>query len=68
MRQVYDLTVANEHCYYANGVLVHNCTQALRYLRDAGWLEIDAPPRDDYDEEDLIDSGMMSTRVNPYAA
>jgi phage terminase large subunit-like protein len=68
MRQVYDLTVANEHCYYANGILVHNCTQALRYLRDAGWLEIDAPPRDDYDEEDLIDSGMMTTRVNPYAA
>ena len=47
---------------------VDACTQALRYLRDAGWLEIDAPPRDDYDEEDLIDSGMMSTRVNPYAA
>jgi predicted phage terminase large subunit-like protein len=47
---------------------VDACTQALRYLRDAGWLEIDAPPRDDYDEEDLIDSGMMTTRVNPYAA
>jgi len=47
---------------------VDACTQALRYLRDAGWLEIDAAPRDDYDEEDLIDSGMMTTRTNPYAA
>jgi len=64
---VYDLTVESEHCYYANGMLVHNCTQALRYLRDGGWLEIDPPPEDDYDEDDFIDSGMSSVRVNPYA-
>ena len=41
-------------------------SQALRYLRDAGWLSIDPPPPDDYDEEDLIDAGI--TKTNPYAA
>jgi len=59
--------VEGEHCYYANGVLVHNCTQALRYLRDAGWLEIDAPPRDDWDDDDYVDSGRSTRRENPYA-
>lgn len=29
---VYDLTVEDEHEFYANGVLVHNCLDALRYL------------------------------------
>jgi predicted phage terminase large subunit-like protein len=66
MRHVFDLTVEGEHCYYANGILVHNCTQALRYLRDAGWLEIDPPPNDDWDEDDFADSGRVR-RVNPYA-
>jgi predicted phage terminase large subunit-like protein len=66
MRHVFDLTVEGEHCYYANGILVHNCTQALRYLRDAGWLEIDPPPNDDWDEDDFADSGKQK-RVNPYA-
>lgn len=46
---------------------VDACTQALRYLRDAGWLEIDPPPQEDYDEDDYIDSG-KKRRVNPYAA
>jgi phage terminase large subunit-like protein len=46
---VYDLTVDQEHCYYADGMLVHNCTQALRYLRDAGFLDID--PRLEEDQE-----------------
>jgi predicted phage terminase large subunit-like protein len=66
MRHVYDLTVEGEHCYYANGILVHNCTQALRFLRDAGWLEVDPPPRDDWDEEDYADSGRVR-RTNPYS-
>jgi len=47
--------------------LVDACTQALRYLRDAGWLEIDPPPNDDWDEDDFADSGKQK-RVNPYAA
>lgn len=29
---VYDLTVANEHCFYANGLLVSNCAEAAQYL------------------------------------
>lgn len=28
---VYDLTVEDDHCYFANGVLVHNCIDAVRY-------------------------------------
>jgi predicted phage terminase large subunit-like protein len=47
---------------------VDACTQALRFLRDSGWLEIDPPPREDYDEEDYIDSGMSRRKENPYAA
>ena len=41
-------------------------TQALRWLRDAGFLNIDPPPRDDYDPEDLIDANPVQ-RGNPYA-
>jgi phage terminase large subunit-like protein len=45
--------------------LVDAGVQGLRWLRDAGWLEVDPPPRDDWDEEDYVDSGR--TRENPYA-
>ncbi len=45
---------------------VDTCSQALRYLRDGGWLDVDPPPRDDYDEDDYVDSG-RGKRVNPYA-
>jgi predicted phage terminase large subunit-like protein len=41
-------------------------TQALRFLRDSGWLEIDPPPEDDWDEDDFVDSGKVK-RENPYA-
>ena len=40
-------------------------SQAMRYLRDAGWLSIDPPPPDDYDPDDLIDAGVV--KENPYA-
>jgi NitT/TauT family transport system permease protein len=43
-----------------------NRWQALRYLRDAGWLDIDPPPDDDWDEDDFADTGRVR-RVNPYA-
>ena len=46
--------------------LVDACTQALRYLRDAGWLDIDPPPDEDWDEDDFADTGRVR-RVNPYA-
>jgi len=45
---------------------VDSATQALRFLRDAGWLEVDPPPRDDWDEDDYADTGRQR-RVNPYA-
>lgn len=45
---------------------VDTATQALRYLRDAGWLEIDPPPQDDWDEDDYVDTG-RKRRENPYA-
>lgn len=43
---------------------VDACTQALRYLRDAGWLEIDPPPV--YDDDDY--DAYRPKRENPYAA
>jgi predicted phage terminase large subunit-like protein len=66
-RHVFDLTVEGEHCYYAEGMLVHNCTQALRFLRDSEWLEVDPPPEDDWDEDDYVDSGRSRRVGNPYA-
>jgi hypothetical protein len=46
---------------------VDACTQALRFLRDAGWLEVDPPPRDTWDDDDYADTG-RTRRENPYAA
>jgi predicted phage terminase large subunit-like protein len=42
---------------------VDACTQALRYLRDAGWLDID--PDRKYDDDDYADA--RPERVNPYS-
>ena len=41
MRPVYNLTVEGAHCYYANGVLVHNCdtvSMALMRFRKGGYV------------------------------
>jgi hypothetical protein len=32
VQEVYDLMVNNEHEYFANGVLVHNCIDTVRYM------------------------------------
>lgn len=40
-------------------------SMSLRYLRDAGWLNIDPLPPDDYDPEDYVDAGIV--KENPYA-
>lgn len=56
----FDLTVENEHCYFANGILVHNCSQALSYLHDAGWLKLP----DDYE---AIEEYREPYKGNPYA-
>jgi len=45
---------------------VDACTQALRFLRDAGWLNIDPPPRDEYDDDDYLEYSKKFE--NPYAA
>lgn len=53
-KPVYNLTVADAHCYYANGILVHNCdsmTLALMRFREGGLISIKV---DEDDEEDFI--------------
>jgi predicted phage terminase large subunit-like protein len=44
-------------------------SQGLRYLRDAGWISIDGPPREDITEEDITDAEIYNAkgRENPYA-
>ena len=42
---------------------VDSTTQAMRWLKDAGWLDIDPEPR--YDDEEDLDFGQP--KVNPYA-
>ena len=32
--KVYDLTIEGEHEFFANGILVHNCMDAIRYAFD----------------------------------
>jgi predicted phage terminase large subunit-like protein len=44
---------------------VDTMSQALRYLRDAGFLDIDPAPH--YDDNDYVDDTRIK-RVNPYAA
>lgn len=43
---------------------VDSATQAIRYLKDSGWLDINPEPNYD-DVEDYIDA--MPARVNPYS-
>ena len=45
-------------------------SQGLRYLRDGGWISIDAPPRDPFDGDDILDAEEYNRRqrVNPYSA
>jgi hypothetical protein len=44
-------------------------SQGLRYMRDAGWVNIDAPPREELTEEDISDAEIynMKHKGNPYA-
>ena len=44
-------------------------SQGLRYMRDGGWISIDAPPREDIEQEDITDAEIynMKNRGNPYA-
>ena len=53
----------------AHDEFVDCISQGLRYLRDHGWISIDAPPRDDIDEDDIYDADEYNRREksNPYA-
>jgi predicted phage terminase large subunit-like protein len=51
----------------AHDDFVDALTQALRYLRDSGWLDIDGPAPEAYDEDDYADSGLAKKKGNPYA-
>jgi len=67
--------MVSQICSFPEGTVhdefVDCISQGLRYLRDAGWISIDAPPRDDYDEDDIYDADEYNKRanakVNPYA-
>jgi hypothetical protein len=54
----------------AHDEFVDCISQGLRYLRDAGWISIDAPPRDEIEQEDISDAEIYNNRgrENPYSA
>ena len=66
--------MVSQICSFPEGTVhdefVDCISQGLRYLRDAGWISIDAAPRDDIEEEDITDAEIynMRGRVNPYGA
>ena len=53
----------------AHDEFVDCISQGLRYLRDAGWISIDAAPRDEIEDEDISDAELYNkhSRQNPYA-
>jgi len=61
--------MVSQVCSFPEGTahddFVDAMSQALRYLRDAGWLTIDFP-KEWVDEEDYVDAGARK-RENPYA-
>lgn len=67
--------MVSQICSFPEGTVhdefVDCISQGLRYMRDAGWISIDAPPRDDYDDDDIYDAEEYNQRahgkVNPYA-
>lgn len=66
--------MVSQICSFPDGTVhdeyVDCISQGLRYLRDAGWISIDAPPREDLDQEDITDAEIfnMRGRENPYSA
>jgi len=53
----------------AHDEFVDCISQGLRYLRDAGWISIDAPPREEIELEDILDAEIYNSRgrENPYS-
>jgi hypothetical protein len=44
-KQVYDLMVEDCHEYFANGILVHNCIDPIRYSLQSMTRTVQAPAR-----------------------
>jgi predicted phage terminase large subunit-like protein len=66
--------MVSQICSFPEGTVhdeyVDCMSQGLRYLRDGGWISIDAQPREELTQEDITDAEIynMRTRTNPYAA
>lgn len=66
--------MVSQICSFPEGTVhdeyVDCISQGLRYLRDAGWIGIDAPPREEVEPEDISDAEIynMREKTNPYAA
>ena len=65
--------MVSQICSFPEGTVhdefVDCISQGLRYMRDAGWVSIDAPPREELDIEDITDAEIynMKHKGNPYA-
>lgn len=65
--------MVSQICSFPEGTVhdefVDCISQGLRYLRDAGWISIDGAPRDEIDEDDILDAREYNQhqRGNPYA-
>lgn len=46
---------------------VDSATQAMRFLKDTGWLDINPPPPDEDDYDDYLREIGHQKKVNPYA-
>ena len=66
--------MVSQICSFPEGTVhdefVDCISQGLRYMRDAGWISIDATPREEIDQEDITDAEIYNLRGkgNPYAA
>ena len=47
---------------------VDSATQAMRFLKDTGWLDINPPPPEEDDYDDYLQEIGHQKKVNPYAA
>ena len=65
--------MVSQICSFPEGTIhdefVDCISQALRYLRDAGWISIDSGPREELEPEDISDAEIynMKGRQNPYS-
>lgn len=67
--------MVSQICSFPEGTIhdeyVDCISQGLRYLRDAGWISIDAQPRPEVEPEDISDAEIYNKTTkmgNPYAA